>query len=130
MAQPEVWQRGPVPGYDAYLMPVAHSFLQVKEDLDQILNTLSALAPDAVWQRPGGVASIGFHVRHIGGATDRLLTYARGEALTPEQIAFARAEGQESGSLGDLVSMTQAALDRALQQLRNTPRDLLLVDRK
>src|SRR5262245_41359825 len=117
MAPPEVWQRGPVPGFDPYLMPVAHSFLQVKEDLDQLLTAVPA---DAVWQRPGGAASIGFHIRHIGGATERLLTYARGEALTPEQIAAARAEGEESGALDDLVASTQAALDHALQQLRDT----------
>ena len=61
----EVWQRGPVPGVDPLLMPVAHALLQVQEDL----RALSARVADAhAWSRPGGAASIAFHVRHIAGA--------------------------------------------------------------
>jgi uncharacterized damage-inducible protein DinB len=124
---PEVWQRGPVAGFDPYVMPVAHSFLQVKEDLDR----LAALVPESrLWERPGGAASIGFHIRHIGGATDRLLTYARGEALTGDQIAAARTEQTREDSLRALVHDTHAALDRALAQLRDTARDTLLAERK
>ncbi|MCC7416152.1 MAG: DinB family protein [Acidobacteria bacterium] len=124
----EVWQRGPVPGVDSYLMPAAHALLQVKEDLER----LAARVPDAkVWERPGGAASIGFHVRHIAGSTERLLTYARGEALTESQLAAARVEGAPGeGTLRALVDLTQAALDRALEQVRATGRDGLLAERK
>ena len=93
MSKPEVWQRGPLPGVDPLLMPVAHAFVQVQEDLRSLAATTAA---DAVWQRPGGAASIAFHVRHIGGATDRLLTYARGAALSDAQRAALEAEGDES----------------------------------
>ena len=128
MSPTEVWQRGPVPGVDPYLMPVAHSFLQVKEDLERLALRVPR---DRVWERPGGAASIGFHVRHIGGSTDRLLTYARGEALTDDQRTASRAEGGDSSdSLEALVGSAQAALDRALQQLRDTGREALLSERK
>src|SRR4030095_2012281 len=88
--QPEVWLRGPVQGFDPLLMPVAHALLQVREDLERLAARVPA---QHVWQRPGGAASIGFHVRHTGGALDRLFTYARGEVLTDEQVRAARTEG-------------------------------------
>jgi uncharacterized damage-inducible protein DinB len=127
MPTTEVWQRGPIPGVDPYLMPVAHAFLQVKEDFDRLV---SSVPEDKIWHRPGGAASIGFHIRHIGGATDRLLTYARGEALSADQVAAARAEGTEAGVLHQLVRDAQAVLDRALQQVRDTSAATLLAERK
>ena len=71
--QTEVWQRGPVAGFDPLLMPVVHALIQVREDLDRLAGQVPA---EHVWLRPGGAASIGFHVRHTGGALDRLFTYA------------------------------------------------------
>src|SRR6185436_11166869 len=88
----EVWQRGAVPGFDPYVLPVAHSLLQVKEDLEDLA---ARLREDHLWERPGGAASIGFHIRHIGGATNRLLTYARGAGLTPAQLSAANDESTE-----------------------------------
>jgi uncharacterized damage-inducible protein DinB len=123
----EVWQRGPLPDIDPYLMPVAHSLLQVKEELDRLA---LRLPEDVLWQRPGDAAPIGFHLRHITGSTERLLTYARGEALTTEQLAAARAETIAGGTLAVLVGQAHAALDRALQQVRETPREILLAERK
>jgi uncharacterized damage-inducible protein DinB len=123
----EVWQRGPVPGVDPYLMPVAHAFLQVKEDVEALA---ARVAPERLWQTPGGAASIGYHLRHIGGATERLLTYARGEALTADQLAAAKREATEMPDLKTLVAEVLDRLDRALEQVRGTPRESLLDDRK
>src|ERR1044071_10371156 len=86
---PEVWLRGPIDGYAPLLMPAVHALLQVREDLHRLADTVPA---DAVWQRPGGAASIGFHIRHTGGALDRLLTYARGDALSAPQLVFLAGE--------------------------------------
>lgn len=122
----EAWQRGPLPNVDPFVMPVAHSFVQVKEDLDRLAASVSE---DQLWQRPNGAASIGFHIRHIAGSTDRLLTYARGDALTADQIAAARAEADATGSLRVLISEAHAALDRALAQVRATPKETLLAER-
>lgn len=119
----EVWQRGPVSGFAALLMPVAHSFLQVKEELTALA---AELDDDLLWHPESGAASIGFHIRHIGGSTERLLTYARGEELTPEQLAAARAELREQPPLDQLLATTLAALDRALDQVRSTSVDTLL----
>src|SRR4026208_1712080 len=92
---PEVWQRGPVPGYEPLLMPVVHALIQVREDLE----SLAPLIPAGnVWLRPGGAASIGFHVRHAGGALDRLFTYARGESLSGAQREALEAGGGPGGA--------------------------------
>jgi uncharacterized damage-inducible protein DinB len=119
----EVWQRGPVDGIAPLLMPVAHALLQVKEDVDALAPQLSE---EQLWIRPGGAASGGGHLRHLGGATERLLTYARGEALTPEQLAAARRESTETPALSALVAEVQARLDRALEQVAGTDPDRLL----
>jgi hypothetical protein len=126
----EVWQRGPVPGFDPLLMPVAHALMQVQEDLHALA---ARVPPGHVWMQPGGAASIGFHVRHIGGSVDRLLTYARGEVLSDAQRASLKAESaatEARPSLQALVEETAAALDRALAQVRETPRAALLEEQK
>jgi hypothetical protein len=126
----EAWQRGPVPGFEPLLMPVVHALIQVREDLERLASTVPAAA---VWQRPGGAASIGFHVRHAGGALDRLFTYARGESLSDAQRAAARDEGSAGDppvTLDLLVVEVGRTIDRAFDQLRATPAAALLDSRK
>jgi uncharacterized damage-inducible protein DinB len=101
--------------------------LQVKAELDELSKTLD---PNLLWRKPDGAASIGFHIQHIGGSTDRLLTYARGEALTPEQLAAAKREGSEQPPLPQLLDDVRGALDRALEQVRVTEASTLVRERK
>lgn len=124
--QTEVWLRGALPGVDPMLMPVAHALIQAREDVEHLAATVS---PDHVWARPGGAASIGFHVRHLGGTIDRLLTYARGDALNAGQRAALKAEGAPTDPpprFDEIVADTCATIDRALEQVRQTPRESLL----
>jgi hypothetical protein len=126
----EAWQRGPVPGFEPLLMPVVHALIQAREDLERLI---TSVPPEHVWSRPGGAASIGFHVRHAGGALDRLLTYARGEALSNEQRAALKSEGEPGdppAKLSTLVDDVNRIIDVAMEQLRVTPRESLLEDRK
>lgn len=126
---PEVWLRGPVAGIPPLLQPVAHALLQCREE---ITANVAGLTPADLFARPGGVASIGFHVRHAGGSLDRLFTYARGEQLSADQMAFLRAEGDVShdpGAAAALVAEFDATVDRALAQLRDTSEDGLVEPR-
>ena len=129
MDKPEAWLRGPVDGIDAMLMPAAHALIQAREDVEALV----ARVPEArVWERPGGAASIGFHVRHLGGALDRLLTYARGEALSDVQRAALKGEGvpgDPPAPLADVVRDTGAIIDRSLASLRGLTREQLLEPR-
>lgn len=127
---PELWLRGSVEGYDPLVMPVVHSLLQVRADLDRLRGGV----PHAhVWERPGGAASIGYHVRHTGGALDRLFTYARGEPLSDAQRAALKREadpGSPEATLPDVIDEVSATIDRALAQLRATPAATLLEPRQ
>ena len=114
----EVWLRGPLPGFDPALMPVAHALAQVRED---IAAALEATEPEDLWARPGGAAAAGFHLRHLAGSLDRLLTYARGEPLSPEQVAALAREGEAGATAAELEEMVNAAIDHALEQLRRWP---------
>jgi len=130
MPPPEVWQRGPVAGYEPLLMPVVHALMQVREDLESLVPLIPS---KNVWLRPGGAASIGFHVRHTGGALDRLFTYARGELLTDAQRTALREEGTAGdppASLDSVVADVGKIIDRALKQLADTPKESLLDERK
>jgi hypothetical protein len=123
---PEVWLRGPLPEIPPLLQPVAHALLQAAEEVRRVVEPLSSVH---LWARPGGAASVGFHVRHAEGSLDRLFTYARGEKLSAEQRAFLAAEG-ELGMLADqLVASFEQQVGRALVQLRGTRESTLLEPR-
>ena len=123
----EIWLTGPVAGYEPLLMPVVHSLLQVKAEIDAVA---ARVTDEQLWERPSGAASIGFHIRHIGGSTDRLMTYARGERLSAEQLAAAKVETTERLDRLTLLAATHADIDRALGQVRATPVSSLLEERK
>ena len=117
--QPEVWMRGPLPGYPPLLQPVAHSLLQ---SLEEVRAHLSGLTPDELWARPQGAASVGYHVRHAAGSLDRLLTYARGAMLSAEQLSALTAEAQpdmkmDAGErLIEVFAASACKVDRSLRE--------------
>jgi hypothetical protein len=133
MADPEVWLRGPVEGVPPLLQPVAHSLRQCREELEHLL---AGMAPDRIWRRRNGAASVGFHVLHAIGSLDRLLTYARGAMLSEAQLLVLTQEALPDPDLeaGDLLAAFDAAAERALDQLRGTSENTLgqarLVGRK
>jgi hypothetical protein len=115
----EAWLGGPVEGVPSVLMPAAHSFTQVRQELPQLL---AGLTVEQIWRMPGRSTSIGFHAVHLAGATDRLLTYARGEQLNPGQLDASRSEPALRDLTADeIVARVTGAMDRALDQLRQTP---------
>ena len=117
-ARPEPWLRGPVPGVAPVFQPVAHALRHAAEDVRAAL----AEFPDhLLWERPHGVAAVGFHLRHIAGVLDRMATYAQGEALSTEQFAALAAEetpGEETA--GVLVAAVEAAVEAFVDRLRAT----------
>jgi hypothetical protein len=126
--QPDIWLRGPIYGIPPLLVPVAHSLLQAREDAAR---AVAGVALEALWTRPNGAASAGFHLFHAAHALDRLMTYARGETLHDSQrraIALERSEDLEASGL-DLIELLDLTIDRALRQLRCTPESSLLKSR-
>jgi uncharacterized damage-inducible protein DinB len=117
VADTEWWQRGPIDGIPAILQPVAHILLQVRESVGELVENLTPVQWNA---RPAGVASAAFHVRHITGVIDRLFTYARGSALTAEQLAAIRREGAElaDGDIAAVLNALSVRVDAAVAELR------------
>ena len=126
MTQPptvEAWLHGPVPGVPAVLQPVAHAIIQAR---DEVRSAMTGFPSALLWERPAGVASVGFHLQHLSGVLDRLFTYARDEPLAePQRLALA-AEGDASApganviTADTLVAAFDAQVERALAQLRAT----------
>jgi uncharacterized damage-inducible protein DinB len=59
---------------------------------------------------------VGFHVRHIVGSIDRLLTYARGEQLTPEQMTDLKREAEP---VEGVITRLGAQLDDFVRRVRS-----------
>ena len=117
--QPEAWLRGPIDGVPALLQPAAHALVQTVEDVG---NTIPDLSTDQIWTNPGGAASVGFHVLHLIGSTDRLLTYARGETLSDAQKSRLIAERNPVRvDAASLLEDLRRTMDEAVNQLRATP---------
>lgn len=128
MAEPEMWLRGPVPGVPPMLMPVAHSLLQCQAE---VRAALAGMTAEQLRGRPGGAASMEYHVRHALGSLDRLFTYARGESLNGAQRAALLAESQPSdASADDLIAAFENATGKAIEQLRATDESALLTPRE
>jgi hypothetical protein len=130
VSEPEVWLRGPLPDIPPFLQPVAHSLLQCRAE---VRATLDGLSRERLWIRPGGAASCGYHVRHAIGSLARLLTYARGEQLSADQMVLLRNEGDEgTGPAGadELTAAFDEAVEAALAQLRATHDATLLEARE
>ena len=127
---PEPWLRGPLPGIPPLLQPPAHALLMALEDVEAIVTGTTI---QQLWQRPGAAASVGFHLMHLAGSTDRLLTYARGESLSPAQVAALNAERelQEPYAAPDvLLARWREVVQNALRQIAGTPETSLLEGRE
>lgn len=127
MAEREVWLRGPIEGVPALLQPVAHSLRQCQEELERLL---PGLPPEQMWGR-GAAATVGFHVLHAIGSLDRLFTYARGAMLSEAQLLVLRQESDPDPDLSadDLLAAFEAAVERALDQLRGSDEATLTAPR-
>lgn len=120
----EVWMRGPITGVPPILQPVAHTLLQVQEDISRLVdNDLSA----QIWIQPKGMASIGFHLQHIHGVIDRMWSYAMDQPLSEEQFEALRKEGvpDETQTVEDLKSAVSRRIYRIVEDLESIPENTL-----
>ena len=110
----EPWLRGTLTEVDAVRRQVLHALELAAEDVEQ---WCAGLSDDEMNARPFGVASVAFHLRHIAGSLDRLLTYAEGRALTGDQID-ALATEMEGGVFSEVVlAEVRAGLGEARQRV-------------
>ncbi len=127
----EPWLRSPLPNIVEELQPVAAMFIAAKEDIVRATESMSA---EALWNKNHGAATIGFHVLHLAGATDRLLTYAEGGELTDEQknqLIAERNANETHPSPDEVRAKLVETMDNAVRRLEglttqalSTPREL------
>jgi uncharacterized damage-inducible protein DinB len=116
-AQPEPWLRGPLPGVDTLVAPLLYSFQMAREDLAKYT---AGLTVEQIWATLHGFGSVGFHLRHIAGSTDRLMTYVSGGQLSSDQMAALKAEKEPGGTREELL----AGIDQAFASAEAVARAL------
>ena len=94
---------------------VLHALQLAREDIQRWCGRLT----DEEWNaRPAGLPSVAFHVNHICGSLDRLLTYAEGGELNEEQLTVVESEVQFQAPGVALLNQLHQALGRAEYRLR------------
>lgn len=112
---PEPWLRGTLTEIAPVQRAVLHALELAVEDLERWCGEVTDEELNA---RPAGIAPIAFHLRHIARSTDRLLTYAEGGTLTPEQITVMKAELDPGATGSQLFSELRDAIARSMERVR------------
>jgi uncharacterized damage-inducible protein DinB len=119
---PEPWLRGTHTEIAAVQRAVVHALELAKEDLHKWCDGLSDEQLNA---QHGNLAPVAFHLRHIARSIDRLLSYAEGRQLLPEQLEALRSEAAPGAMSAALFTELDAALENAIARVRSfAPEDL------
>ena len=110
----EPWLRGTLTEVDAVRRQVLHALQQAGEDVERWCAPLSG---GEIHARPFGFAPVAFHLRHIAGSLDRLLTYAEGRDLSAAQIQALASESDSTLQSETLLAEFDAALQQAARRV-------------
>jgi uncharacterized damage-inducible protein DinB len=111
----EPWLRGPLAGVHPLVMPLFFTFEQVREDLRK---HTAGLTSEQVWRKKGDLPTLGFHLKHLAGSVDRLITYLFGEQLSQEQLRSMPGESQGEEGIPELLELIDRHFAAAEDRLR------------
>jgi uncharacterized damage-inducible protein DinB len=111
----EPWLRGTHTDVSAAGRAVLHALDLAWEDTRKWTEGLTHLETHA---QPLGLPSIAFHLRHIARSVDRILSYAEGSQLTPEQLSALKAEQTGEEPLADLLAEVERSFTDAAGRVR------------
>lgn len=119
----EAWLSGKLEGFSDVMMPTAHALVQAISDLQKFTD----LSDEELLTKPNNSPSIAFHLRHIAGSCDRLLTYAKGENLSDSQFEFLKNETAETSELNavELVNQAVLSIEKAMDFCRKVSPEIL-----
>jgi uncharacterized damage-inducible protein DinB len=118
---PEPWLRGTLADVQPVQRAVLHALELAMEDLQQWCGDLS---DDQLNARPGDIAPVAFHMRHIARSCNRLLTYAEGAQLSSEQITAMKGEMSPGATRDELFAELSEAFDHSAVRIRDfSPED-------
>ena len=110
----EPWLRGTLTEVDAVRRQVLHTFELAEDDMEKWCSGLSDAEMNA---RPFGIAPVSFHLRHMVGAIDRLLTYLAGGQLSAEQMTTMRGELGAGGTTAEVMRFFKDGLADARRRV-------------
>ena len=111
----EPWLRGTRTEVDAVRRQILHALELAAEDIEQ---WCSGLSDSEMEERPFGIASVGFHLRHIARSLDRLLTYAEGKQLSPDQIGLLSTELIATPNSAAALAEAREGIDSAMARVQ------------
>jgi uncharacterized damage-inducible protein DinB len=111
---PEPWLRGTRSDVPAIPRAVLHALDLAQEGLSR---WIVPLTDEQLNARPIGIAPVAFHLRHIARSLDRLLTYAEGRQLAPDQILQMKSELDPGGTRLQLMQEVTEALDKSTARI-------------
>ncbi|MFN7934980.1 MAG: DinB family protein [Bryobacteraceae bacterium] len=112
----EPWMSGSYAEVNPLLRPLLHAFDHALLDLE---HWTTGLTTEQLWASPHNLGPIGFHLRHITGSTDRLFTYAEGQALTEAQLQTLKSEMNPGATREELLHEMRQTFDAIAQKVRN-----------
>ena len=110
----EPWLRGTLTEVDAVRRQVLHTLELAEDDMEKWCSGLSDAEINA---RPFGIAPVSFHLRHMVGTIDRLLTYLGGGQLSAEQMTTMRGELGAGGTTAEVMQLFKDGLADARRRV-------------
>ncbi|NEV93416.1 DinB family protein [Psychroflexus sp. YR1-1] len=110
---PDYWLRGSVEEVPPLLQPAAHALLQSQLEAHRYTE---GFKETMLWDTVFGRASLGFHLQHISGVIDRVLTYAQHKPPSKSQFIYLKNEGKanDETTLALLLSNLDAKIEESL----------------
>ncbi len=111
---PEPWLRGTLTEVDPIRRAILHALELTREDVARWCGSFDEADLES---HPHGLPSVAFQLRHIVRSLDRLLTYAEGHQLSPDQLLSLSSE-HEPATREALFAEFTKGLDSASQRIR------------
>ncbi len=111
----EPWLRGTHTDVPAVGRAVLHA---LELGLDDLTKWTAGVTDVEVHAHPLGLPSLAFHLRHIAGSVDRILSYAEENQLTAEQLATLKSEQVGEETLAELLAGVESCFSNAAERVR------------
>lgn len=111
---PEPWMRGTHGELDVVRRAVVHALELAEED---VAKWCGGFSDAAMMARPGDIAPVAFHLRHIARSLDRLLTYAENRMLDETQMRALKSE-MDAGTAADVLREFREGIASAKERVR------------
>jgi uncharacterized damage-inducible protein DinB len=111
----EPWLRGTLREVSAVPRGVLHALQLAEED---VLKWCGELSDEEIQERPSGLPSAAFQLRHIARSLDRLLSYAEGLPLSDEQMMALKSEMDANATRDAVFAEFRGAMESSARRVK------------